>query len=123
MEIKGTLKQVHPVIERNNFKSQKVWIDTADKPEFPQTVEVEVNQAGCGKFDGIAIGAPLTLHLNLRGRTWTGTDGVEKCFNTLVCWKVEAHGASPFKQAAPATAPAQAVGNNIDLPNPDDLPF
>jgi len=29
----------------------------------------------------------------------------------------------PATQAAPATAPTQAVGNNIDLPATDSLPF
>jgi len=113
--IKAVLKKVHPVIERGNFKSQKVWVTTHDNPEYPQTIEIELQQAKCGSMDGISIGAPLTLHLNLRGREWTGTDGVTKVFNSLVCWKVEANGTAPAA-VDPLKQEAKPVEDTSSLP-------
>lgn len=117
MEIKGTLKKLHPEVLRNEFKSRKIWLTTTDNPEYPQTIEIEVNQAKVDMFNGISIGAPVICHVNLRGREWTGTDGVTKVFNTIVCWKVEANGAALPTQAAPA------ISTSVELPDTGDLPF
>lgn len=119
MELIGKLKAIQPIIERGEFKSRKIWVTTEDNPQYPQTIEIEVSQAKVDMFNGISIGAPVKMYLNLRGREWTGTDGVTKVFNSIVCWKVEA---LPGGQvAAPATASQQGFTQE---PEPiDDLPF
>lgn len=90
MEIKGKLKQINPVIERQEFKSRKIWVTTEDNPQYPQTIELEVSGKSLDIFEGVAIGATVVCHINIRGREWTGTDGITKVFNTIQCWRVEA---------------------------------
>ena len=121
MELKAKFKKQLDVVVKSDFKSRKVWVTTEDNPDYPQTIEVEVHKDKVDMFNNISEGAPVTLHINLRGRTWTGTDGIEKVFNSLVCWKVEADSnAVPY---------APAVANNVaDCPPPKledtgSLPF
>jgi len=92
MEIKAKLEQLHDVVERGNFRSRKVWVTTEDNPQFPQTIEIELQQNKVDIMNGISIGAPVVLHLNLRGRKWTSPENKTSVFNTLVCWKVVADG-------------------------------
>jgi len=40
---------------RNEFKSRKVWLTLADNPEYPQTVEIEVNGKSLDIFEGVSI--------------------------------------------------------------------
>lgn len=93
MEVKAKLEQLHDVVERGNFRSRKVWVTTEDNPQFPQTIEIELQQNKVDIMNGIAIGAQVILHLNLRGRKWTNPEGGKvSVFNSLVCWKVVADG-------------------------------
>ena len=62
MEIQATLKKVLPVTERSNFKSQKFWVEYAENPQYPQTIEMELQQDKCGTLDGVAIGARSEEH-------------------------------------------------------------
>lgn len=118
MTITGKLKQLHEVKDTGKFKSRKVWITTEENPQYPQTIELELNQGNIDKCNNIAVGAPCTFHINLRGREWTGDDGVTKVFNTLVCWKVE----SAAGYVAPAAAGQAAPVDSTTEPK-DDLPF
>ena len=111
MEIKGKLKQINPVIERQEFKSRKIWVTTEDNPQYPQTIELEVSGKSLDIFEGVSIDAPVVCHVNLRGREWTGTDGITKVFNTIQCWRVEAD-----KAAAGFGVPALPALDN-------DVPF
>ena len=119
MEIKGNLKQVHPIVTRGekNFESRKVWIDTDTDGKYPQVIEMQASGEKIGMFDGVSVGAPVNCHINLRGRKWTGADGVTKVFNTLECWRVEAAGSS--QELAPAVSNMAAPV----LPDTGDLPF
>jgi len=120
MEIQCTLKNVLPVVERGDFKSRKIWVTTADNPEYPQTLELEVSGKSLEIFNNIAPGANITCHVNLRGREWVNPDKVKNpsgnatVFNTIQCWRVEAAGS----QQAP-----QTNGAAVELPDTNDLPF
>lgn len=124
MEIKGTLKKVHPEILRGEFKSRKVWLTLADNPEYPQTIEIEVNGKGIDIFNGVSIGAPVTCHCNLRGREWVNPDqtknptGAAQVFNTIQCWKVEANG-----QTAVQAGSSGGMGSPALPDGTDKLPF
>lgn len=115
MELKGKFKKQLEVVEKNNFKSRKVWIETAENEKYPQTIEIEVHQDKVDMFNGVSEGAPVTCHCNLRGREWTGTDGVTKVFNSIVCWRVEAAFAPVAGNAMVAPVP--------ELDSTNDLPF
>lgn len=129
----GTLKKVHPQVERGNFVSRKVWFD-AEPGQHPQVYEVEVSQAKVNLFNNIPIGTECTVSFNIRGRVWQG-NGEPKCFVTLSCWKATANGkavdagayvAAPqgyVQNTQPAGgqyAPQQGGTVNED---PGDLPF
>lgn len=117
MEIQGTLKDLKPVIERGEFKSRKVWINTDTETKYPQVIELEVSGKNIDIFDGVSIGAPVTCSINLRGREWVAPDegAIPRVFNTLSCWKVAAGGV----QTSIAVDPV-----NRDEPEPlDKLPF
>jgi hypothetical protein len=124
MEIQGTLKAIQPIVERGGFKSRKIWITTAENPEYPQTIEIEVNQAKVELFAGVSIGAPVTCHVNLRGREWTGADGVTKVFNTIVCWEVMANSKAAVSTQAGTVAQTAHVTDGQQAPElSQDLPF
>jgi hypothetical protein len=136
MEIKGLLKNVLPVVERNGFSSRKVWITTDHETQYPQTVEVEVNGDKIDLFKGMFANQPVTVHVNLRGRLWKNPDvaknptGAEVCFNTLQIWKVEAGvaatAASPVTKFTAPAAQAQPLNTSLELPKEDPnepIPF
>lgn len=116
MEITGKLKQLHPIVEKGTFKSRKVWVTTEDNPQYPQTIEVELQQAKVDMMNGVTVGAPVKLHINLRGREWTGTDNIPKVFNSLVCWKVEAAGATAAPVAQREGFEAPVIEDSSELP-------
>lgn len=112
MEIKAKFKSQQDIIERANFKSRKVWVITEDNPEYPQTIEVELQKDNVGKLEGVTPGTELTMQINIRGREWTKPEtGVVSVFNSLVCWKVEIGALAP--------APVEET----KVPDTSDLPF
>ena len=40
-------------------------------------------------IDGYKLEQEVECSLNLRGRLWTNADGVDKYFNTIVCWRLQ----------------------------------
>ena len=88
MEIVAQLKSLQPVVEKGTFKSRKVWAVLPDE-KYIQTLEFELHQDKVDILNGVAPGSEVKFYLNLRGREWTGTDGVVKVFNSFVCWKVD----------------------------------
>ena len=118
MELKATIKQLHDVVDKGTFKSRKVWVETRDNPQYPQTIEIELQQDKVDMLNNVAIGAEVVLYLNIRGREWTSKEGQVKVFNTLVCWKCVA-----ANQVRPT--PASMEGFNDDLPDDsgEKLPF
>jgi len=88
MEIVAKLKALQPVVEKGSFKSRKVWAVVPDE-KYPQTLEFELHQDKVDLFENVGIDSEVKFYLNLRGREWTGTDGVTKVFNSFVCWKVD----------------------------------
>jgi len=116
MEIKAKYESQQDIIERGSFKSRKVWVVTEDNPDYPQTIEIEVQQTKVDMFNGITPGAPVTLHLNLRGRRWTNPEGKTSVFNSLVCWKVEADASHVASSPSTPVKPAPEVDAIDDLP-------
>ena len=107
MELIAKLKKVNPIVERGDFKTRKVWVTTEFSSQYPQTVEVEIQQDKTELFAAVGVGSEVKLYINLRGREWQPADGELKVFNTLVCWKMEVLNAVGAPAPAQATAPAQ----------------
>ena len=114
MKVTGLIKKVGEVaIVSDKFKKREVWLETDRESNYPQTLNIQLNQDNADKFN-LQEGQEAELEINLRGRTWTGSDGIEKCFNSIECWKWEAVG-SEQKEPAQPSPQAQKQG--------DDLPF
>jgi hypothetical protein len=85
---KGKVKQVgSEEVISDKFKKRTIWIETDG--QYPQTIEFQAAQDKCDLLNGVEIGAEITVHFNLRGKTWENKEGVTKVFNTLDLWKVE----------------------------------
>ncbi len=84
----GKIKQIgEEQIISDKFKKRTLWIETSG--DYPQTIEFQAANNQCGLLNNLNEGDAVNVHFNLRGRSWTNADGVEKVFNTLDLWKVE----------------------------------
>ena len=92
MEIKGKVVNVKPVetVGANNFKKASIWIETTTD-QYPQTIEIEFVKDKADEIQTIEVGSDVTVKINIRGRKWTGNDGVEKVFTSIQGWKVESN--------------------------------
>ncbi len=115
MEIVAQLEQLQPVVEREKFKSRKVWVTTEWDGKYPQTIEVELQQDKVDLLNDTPVGSEIKLYINLRGRKWTKPETqVTSVFNSLVAWKVD------ILKTGLGTTAAPAAENN---PNIEPLPF
>lgn len=115
MQITGTVHTVHEPVEKNNYTSRKLWLNTDEGTQYPQLIELEAGGAKVSLFDNLKQGDAVTLDVNLRGRQWN-----DKVFNSLSVWKVTKGAA-----ATPAETPqVQAAQQPYNGPGSvDDLPF
>ena len=114
MNIEGRVYKIQDEqIISDKFKLRKLVIEQGG--DYPQFIEVQFTQDRCDLLSSVNVGEEVNIHINVRGRLWTGNDGVEKCFNTFEGWKIE-KGATAVEQP-----------NSMDeLPREDDadnLPF
>ena len=92
MEIKGKVINVKPVetVGANNFKKASIWVETTTD-QYPQTIEIEFIKDKADEIQTIEVGSDVTVKINIRGRKWTGNDGVEKVFTSIQGWNVESN--------------------------------
>lgn len=119
--LSGTVEKLSPVqhIGEKNYPKQLVWIQTAGK--YPQTIELEAFGDRANDTSILSIGDQVDLTFDLKGRKWTGKDGIEKCFTTLSILKVEAKGKVSYKEQATAIKEtnkkfATTANDESDLP-------
>ena len=110
MKVTGLIKKVGQVEQvSDKFKKREVWVETDRESNYPQTLNIQLSQDNADKFN-LQEGQEAELEINLRGRIWTGNDGIEKCFNSIECWKWEALGVA---QAQPQQAPTEEGEDNL----------
>jgi hypothetical protein len=123
MNIKGTIKKIHPTetVGSSGFQKRKVWVEVDSDSKYPQTIEIEFQGEKCSLADTLYEGMDaFNFSINLRGREWTSPAGEKKVFNTIVAWKVQVEGG---QQSQPNTFNRPAETN---VPGADDsstLPF
>lgn len=126
MEITGILKAKDDTQKvSDKFQKRDFVLTTDASTPYPQHVSFQLTQDKCGILDQYAAGTELKVHFNLRGREWSGPQGV-KYFNTLEAWKIEGVGAQTSAPAKTATATATVEPTNsapIFSSDNDDLPF
>ncbi len=91
MEVQGKIVKIGKVetFGSNGFKKAELWLEVPDG-EYPQTLNLEVLKDKANEIQSLQVGTEIKAHINLRGRKWTGSDGVEKVFNSITLWKYEA---------------------------------
>ena len=112
LQFKGTIHQIKEVQQITDTFSKREFIVTDNAPEYAKFINFELVKDNISLLDNFTEGQEITVNFNLEGRLWTNKEGVEKCFNSLKAWKIEAN-----EQQEP-NPPAVEVGTDSQ-----DLPF
>ena len=126
MEVLGRVKVINPVQQVSaSFKKREVVVTTDE--QYPQHISIEFQQDKTDLLNSYAVGEPVKVSINLRGREWVSPQGEVKHFNTIVGWRIEKQ--APVATAAPSQAPPMpaaetfAPATNFNEEEADDLPF
>ena len=87
--IKGKVIVKNDTIKVSEKFSKRTFV-VEEAGDYPQLIEVELQQDKCSLIDSIHVGQVVEAHYNLRGRSWTNPQGEVKYFNTIVVWKIDA---------------------------------
>ena len=117
-----------PQIVSDKFMKRQLVIKTDEK--YPQTIDIQLTNDKCELADHLKFGDFIECSVNIRGREWTGKDGVTKWFNTIEAWQISM--ARPTSNFAQTTQQSMAT-KSPSQPQPtqptsmdatdDDLPF
>ncbi|NGY36319.1 DUF3127 domain-containing protein [Flavobacterium sp. XN-5] len=123
MEVTGKIKVVNPEQQISAaFKKRELVVTTEE--QYPQHIMIEFTQDKCDLLNNYAIGEPVKVSINLRGREWVNPQGETKYFNSIQGWRIEKAGAESQAPSAPMpTAQTFAPATNLNEDEPDDLPF
>ncbi|OOV28966.1 hypothetical protein BXU11_03270 [Flavobacterium sp. LM5] len=126
MEVLGKVKVINPVQQVSaSFKKREVVVITDE--QYPQHISIEFQQDKTDLLNSYAVGEPVKVSINLRGREWVSPQGEVRHFNTIVGWRIEKQ--APVAAAAPTQAPPMptpetfAPATNFNEEEADDLPF
>ncbi len=94
MELKGKIELINEtkIFGSNGFRKREMVLGTELDSDYPQSILVEFMQDKCDLLDSLSVGQDVTVSINLRGRKWTNNEGVDKYFNTIQGWRIEALG-------------------------------
>lgn len=116
-ELTGTVVMVgNTQTITDKFKKRDLVIEYSDNnPEYIESVKFEAHQANCDKLDELKAGDNVTVHFNIKGKSYTNKDGILGYFNSLVTWKVGINQTVAGEKLVPV---------NINAGDDDgDLPF
>lgn len=114
MNVKGSIRRILDTRQvSDKFSVREFDIATADD-KYPQTLRMQVTNDRIAMLDGLGVGDAVSVDFSLRGREWTGKDGVLKVFNSIDAWRVER-----TNSAQSATVGAPQRGDAAD----DGIPF
>ena len=89
LKIKGTVYKVsQEEIKSEKFKKREVILEVIEGT-YKQHLTVQFSNAKCDLLNNVQQGDMISISINLKGRLWTGNDGIEKGFNTLEGWQIE----------------------------------
>lgn len=115
--IKGKVIVKNDTIKVSEKFSKRTFV-IAEPGDYPQLIEVELQQDKCSLIDSIQVGQVVEAHYNLRGRSWTNPQGEVKYFNTIVVWKIDAALQSTSEKLS-AVVERATIADEVG----DDLPF
>jgi hypothetical protein len=111
MNITGTIKVIQATEQITEKFSKRAFVITT-KGEYPQLIQMELQNARTGTMDGFNVGDEIDCEFDLRGRAWTSPSGEVKYFNTIVCSRISFIARSP--------QPAAIAGPSSD---DSEIPF
>ena len=112
--IKGKVIVKNDTIKVSEKFSKRTFVieELVDVGNYPQKIEVELQQDKCSLIDSIQVGQEVEAHYNLRGRSWTNPQGEVKYFNTIVIWKIDAM-AKEMQSTSEKMSIADEVGDSL----------
>ncbi len=124
-ETTGILKVKKDTQQVSEKFSKREFVITTDlSTQYPQYISMQLTQDKCALLDAYNEGDEIKVSFNLRGREWSGPEGV-RYFNSLEAWRLERVSATATQPAttpstsAPMASPGLMPGTEIA----DDLPF
>jgi len=111
----------------STFKTREFAIEVINERDakWNDFIKFQLSNDKCSLIDDIAIGAPIDVSFNLRGRKWE-KDGKISYFNSLDAWRITAQ-SQMSGSATPATFNTANAAQPIFKPTTDeqgnDLPF
>lgn len=132
LKIKGTVYKVsQEEVKSEKFKKRDVILEVIEGT-YKQYLTVQFSNAKCDLLNNVRQGDMISVSINLKGRLWTGADGVEKSFNTFEGWQIESDSLANTQTNIPIQKQRQ-MGNiesafqdeaiRMMAEDDDDLPF
>jgi len=119
-ETTGILKVKKDTQQVSEKFSKREFVITTDlSTQYPQYISMQLTQDKCALLDAYNEGDEIKVSFNLRGREWSGPEGV-RYFNSLEAWRLERASAP---QASSSSAPMQSAEVMPNQQIADDLPF
>lgn len=124
MQIHGEIKVIldtQKVSER--FQKREFVLTTEANTPYPQHVIFQLTQDKCDILNSYNEGDEVSVDFNLRGREWSGPQGV-KYFNTIEAWRLSLvnKGSGTPKANNDPISPSPPDFSSSPNDN-DDLPF
>ena len=98
--------------------------------QYKQYLSVDFLQGKIDLLNNVSVGDSVKIGINLNGRLWTNPQGEEKCFNSIVAWRLEKVSGENKNTEAPQPntfqTPAPATNDNPfgdEQDDQDSLPF
>lgn len=104
----------------NGFRKREVVVTTEE--QYPQHILVEFVQEKCDLLNNFAVGQPVKIGINLRGREWVNPQGETKYFNSLQGWRIE-NLAGQDAVTGNVPPPDFPPADDLNEEDYDDLPF
>ena len=114
LQFTGIVHEVKETQQISDTFCKREFILTDNDENYPKFILFELVKDNVDLINDIGVGAMITVSFNLEGRLWMNPKtNVERCFNSLKAWKIEATEGAVQPQQAP---PQQEQGNADDLP-------
>lgn len=102
-ELIGTLKVKNDTqVVSEKFSKREFVITTDTSSNYPQFISLQLTQDRCSLLDQYNVGDELKVSFNLRGREWSGPQGI-RFFNSLEAWRIERAGQASSAASQPAS--------------------
>jgi hypothetical protein len=119
--IKGKVIVKNDTIKVTEKFSKRTFV-VEEPGDYPQLIEVELQQDKCSLIDSLRLGSEVEVFFNLKGRLWVSPQGENKYFNTVVGWKIDILSGAALQSTSEKLS---EVVNRATIADEvgDDLPF